>query len=193
MKEIWKDIKSYEENYQVSNLSRIKSLDVTYEVKLHNVNEVTKKGKILKQNLKSNGYLYVTLYKGKRHRTVTVHRLVAEAFIPNPNNYKEVNHINGIKTDNRIENLEWCTRSENMKHAYKMELKTSPNKGKFDENNPKSKKIVMKDLETNQVIKVFNSMNGAMRYLNVKSCGGICNAVKGRKPSAYGYRWEYYQ
>ena len=80
------------------------------------INTKTKLGRILKPHT-LRGYLRVTLYNGNSRKICAVARLVALSFVPNPNNKPEVNHINGIKTDNRRENLEWCTRSENMKHA----------------------------------------------------------------------------
>ena len=101
--EIWKDIKDYEGIYQVSNLGNIKSLN----------NNKTKKEKILKL-VKCNGYLRVNLYKNNSHKNYAVHRLVAEAFIPNPNNKPFIDHINTIKDDNRAENLRWVTHKENM-------------------------------------------------------------------------------
>ena len=81
--------------------------------------------KILSQSFNTKGYYKVNIRKNKKDKTYTVHKLVAEAYIPNPKNKKQVNHINGIKTDNRISNLEWCTCKENMIHAVKMGLHRS--------------------------------------------------------------------
>lgn len=106
MKEKWKPIKGYEEKYEVSNLGRVRNV---------------LKNKIKNTRL-NNGYVIVDLYKGGIRKTYLVHRLVAIAFIPNPNNYNEVNHISGIKNCNCSKNLEWCNRSMNMIHAYKMGL-----------------------------------------------------------------------
>lgn len=106
MEEMWKDIKGYEGLYQVSNLGRVKNI-------LKNKIKYTRLNK---------GYVIIDLYKDGIRKTYQVHRLVAIAFIKNPNNYKEVNHISGIKTCNCIQNLEWCNRSMNMIHAHKMGL-----------------------------------------------------------------------
>lgn len=106
MKEIYLDIKDYEGLYKISNYGNIYSCP-KYK---HN-------GKILKQNLRKDGYLEIGLTKNKIRKTFIVHRLVAKTFIENIDNKKEVNHIDGIKTNNNVANLEWVTSSENQRHA----------------------------------------------------------------------------
>lgn len=133
MQEIWKDIVGYEGLYQVSNLGNVKSF------------KKDKNGILLKPGKNTSGYLYVILYKNINKKCITIHRLVMLAFKKNIFNKLEINHINGIKTDNTVENLEWCTCSENIKHAYKIGLKTA--KG---ENHNRSK------LTNEQVIAIRN-------------------------------------
>jgi hypothetical protein len=110
--EVWKDIPDYE-GYQASNLGNIRSVD--RKVKNSNGREYYVKGTSIKKTLSKNGYYVVRLTKAKLERFV--HRLVGFAFIPNPENKPQINHINGVKTDNRLENLEWCTNRENIEHA----------------------------------------------------------------------------
>lgn len=104
--EIWKDIVGYEGLYQISNLGRVKHLYQKYKNKFANIHReehfVGYKG--------SNGYMYVVLHKNNKHKTVLIHRLVAKYFIPNPNNYECVNHKDESHDNNRVENLEWCTK-----------------------------------------------------------------------------------
>ena len=117
--EVWRDIKGYEGHYQVSNLGRVRSLD--REVPLGKTTKKIK-GKIRKQVPHKIGYLALNLSKNKEVKGYLVHRLVALHFVDNVNEYPEVNHINGIKDDNRATNLEWCTRKQNLKHATDMGL-----------------------------------------------------------------------
>ena len=120
--EQWKDIKGFEGLYKVSNFGNVKSLEriVKYcENSKSITNKHTVKGKEKDASIKDNGYLTVSLYKNNKSYNKYVHRLVAEAFIENPNNYKTVNHINLDKQDNYVMNLEWCSYKENNDHARK--------------------------------------------------------------------------
>lgn len=113
--EIWKDIKGFEGSYEISNFGNVRSLDRYRYCKSKTVPNFIK-GQILKQRLDKDGYPVVNLKsKGKSH-IKKIHRLVAEAFIENTENKETINHKNGIKTDNRIENLEWATVTENNRH-----------------------------------------------------------------------------
>lgn len=113
--EIWKDIKGYENRYQVSNLGRIKSLPKNGR----------KEELILKPQPLKTGYLSIDLCKDSKTKKLSIHRIVAKTFIENTFNKEEVNHINGLKTDNRVENLEWNTKSENQKHSIRIGLRSA--------------------------------------------------------------------
>lgn len=108
MEEIYKPIIGFD-GYEVSNLGNVKS------IRFNN--------RILKQHKDPKGYVKVKLYKDKIGYTQKVHRLVASAFIPNNDNKEQVNHKNGVKTDNTLNNLEWCTQKENMQHSIKAGLR----------------------------------------------------------------------
>ena len=107
MEEIWKPIKDYEGLYEVSNLGRVKSLK-----RFHHQRE-----QILKNKLTKDGYYEIALLKNSKYKYIRIHRIVAQTFIPNEMNKKEVNHKDGNKLNNCVDNLEWCTSSENQKHA----------------------------------------------------------------------------
>lgn len=128
-KENWKPVKNYETKYLISNMGRVKSL----AGKRGAVKDL-----ILSLYEAQIGYFVVNLHDGKKQEPmVYVHRLVAYHFLPNPLNFPEINHIDGVKTNNKVSNLEWCTRSHNIKHAYRIGLKKP-----YDmrgENNPSSK------------------------------------------------------
>ena len=115
--EIWRDIEGYEGFYQISNLGAV------YSVPRKSPNGSSQGGYLLKHRKYRNGYHFVSLYKDGHGKQFTIHRLVASAFIDNPRDCPEVNHIDGDKSNNAASNLEWCTRSENNKHAVKNGLR----------------------------------------------------------------------
>lgn len=110
MHEIWRDIKGYKGCYQVSSLGRVRSL------RRKRLSNGYLRERILKFGIAVNGYFYVILCKDRIIKPFSVHRLVAQAFIPNPDNKPEVNHKSGVKTDNEVNSLEWCTHKENIEH-----------------------------------------------------------------------------
>lgn len=131
--EIWKPIPDYEEFYEASSLGRIRSKDRIRG------NGIPLKGRVLKPNTERCGYLQVALYRpGEKHKFLKVHRLVASAFLPNPQHKEQVNHKNGIRDDNRLENLEWCTCSENHRHAFAV-LGKQPSRAMLGKPHPKRK------------------------------------------------------
>lgn len=171
MEEIWRDIVGYEGYYEVSNLGRIRCCERIDKIGRH------KKSKILKLYKQHDGYLRICLHKDCKQKKFLVHRLVAETFIPNENESPEVNHINGKKDDNRVENLEWITREENMLHAFNTGLATAWNK----------KKVIC--IETGEI---FESTSEAERIM--KLCVNKVSAVcRGVRKSTGGYTFMYYE
>lgn len=171
--EIWRDISNYEGHYQVSNLGRVKSLYYRNGQRI-----IPNREKILTP-LNSRGYLRVRLCECKTKNLFSVHRLVAETFIPNPKNKPCVNHINGIKTDNRVENLEWCTYSENEQHSHNILGKQPINK----------KKVNQYDLNNN-FLQQYESIAEASRSIN-KKYNLISTCCSGKINTAYGYKWRF--
>jgi len=189
--EIWKDIPGYEGMFQVSNLGRVKGIDryyVFYNKLIGRMDKRFVKEHIRNQYLTKNGYLKVVI----KHKNLLVHRLVANAFLPNIENKPQVNHKNGIKTDNKIENLEWATESENQKHRYSV-LKHTPSKawlGKKGRDNPCSKPIYKLDKDTEEILDMYDSLTEACLKNNVWS-SNIVKCMKGQYTQTGGYKWRY--
>lgn len=177
MAEIWKDIQGYEGLYQVSNLGRIKSLErvVSFGKQRRLVKE-----KIRVQKYDKKGYCTVTLSKDNKIKHAKVHRVVAEAFIPNPLGLKEINHIDENKENNCVDNLEWCTHYENVMHGTKRERQVLT----------RSKRVVQCDMEGKE-IKTYISATHAEKEIVGKFTGNIYSCLEGRTKTAYGYIWKY--
>lgn len=138
--------------------------------------------------ISNRGYLLCDFYKGYRRYTKNIHRLIAKAFIPNPENKPEINHKNGNKTDNRVENLEWCTRSENMKHLYSVLGKKSPGIGRFGKLNHRSKAVAQ--IKDGITIAIYDSALEATRQTGVNQ-GNLSACCRGERTSAGGFLWKY--
>ena len=176
--EIWKDIEGYEGCYQVSNKGNVRSVDRYIECR---GSLRMQKGKVLKPYVNKYGYRQVILNGKNRPRLCRINRLVAQAFIPNPNNLPQVNHKDEIKTNDCVENLEWCTCLYNLTYN---DLHHRRN----NMNNKKSKQVMQ--IKDGKVIATYPSINEAARKLNCGS-GNIVRCCKGEKKTAYGYQWRY--
>lgn len=130
--EIWKDVVNYEGVYQISNIGNLKSLD-------RKLGGTRYKGKEKRKHLSGRGYLYSKLSIGGVQKSLFIHKLVAEAFLENTENKPHVNHIDGNKINNKVENLEWCTHAENMRHAMRTGLNDGHSKFKEGNTNSNSK------------------------------------------------------
>ena len=192
MTEIWKPIKNFEEFYEISNLGRVKKKERTYT---NNLGYIVTFPEVI-----SNGYFdgikykYFTLYKDGVRKNIKIHRLVAEAFIPNPENLPQINHKDENPFNNSVENLEWCTAEYNINYGErnKKSSETKLSKGyKWNEtqrlSNQKRVRKLDKDLN---ILEEFDSIISAAKSVNGDP-GSIGNCCNRRSKSSYGFVWRF--
>ena len=174
--EIWKDIKGYEGKYQVSNLGRIKSLRDAHG----NYREKILSNRI--RGRKGSEYYAVALYKNNKPRNVSVHRLVAEAFVPKKLGKNDIDHINTNRFDNRAENLRWATNRENQNNVL---TKIHHSESMMSEKNHRSKSVYCLELN-----KIYGSASEAGRELNISQTG-ISACCRGEYETIKGHHFKY--
>ena len=168
--EVFKDIEGYESKYQISNYGRVKSL------MFKNGLTEYKREKILTTKT-TGGYPHIILNKDGRKTNYTIHYLVAKAFVPNPNNYKEINHIDENSWNNKSDNLEWCSHKYNINYG----SRTTKAKSKLS--------VKIKQFSLNGIfVKEWNSIQETIRYYNNSHIFDVC---KGKRNTASGYKWFY--
>ena len=187
--ETWKPVVGYEGFYEVSDLGRVRSVSRIAHIKRGNGEyDYRVKGKIVEPQERRHGYLAVCLYgkesKNGRFTQKSVHRLVAEAFLPNPNGYSEVNHKDENKQNNVLENLEWCSHLHNTHYGTAIQRRVAKQR-----NGKKAKAVDQLDMNGNY-IRTFPSMAEAKRQMGYEQ-SAICYAIKGKYSHAYGYKWRY--
>jgi len=160
--EIWLDVIGYEGYYQVSNIGRVKSLERKV---VCNSSFRIAKGYMLNAGSDKDGYLKVVLSKDRLRKTVSIHRIQAIAFIPNPLKKPCVNHKNGIKYDNNLSNIEWVTVSENAKHAHKMGLLSTKNGAKVTEKEVLEIRKIGKSMLQKEIAKIYNIHSSTIGYI----------------------------
>ena len=194
MEEIWKDIEGFEGFYQVSSLGRVRSLDRIVVNSRYGYQSL--KGRILRQHKNGDGYFHIGLNKDNHRKKYETHRLVAQTFIPNPENKAEVDHINTKRDDNRIENLRWATRKENQNNSLTLKKRSDsmkgdkhPMYGKLGKTNPNSKAIYQVSMDGN-IIRKWNALSEAERQTGTDE-SSISRCCQGKLNAAGGYRWLY--
>jgi len=192
--EEWKDILGYEGKYQISSFGRIKSLSRIRDTKVKEgkksyYTKVPLRERVLTPIIKTTGYVQNTLCKNMTTEIVSTHRVVAEHFIGNPLNKPQINHIDGNSSNNNINNLEWCTQSENMKHSYRVLGNVVWSKGMYGKGTSTAKPVLQKTLK-GKVIKRWDCGLDAVREGGFES-SGISRCCQGKRNTHKNYTWEY--
>lgn len=185
--EKWKDIPSLEGRYQASSKGRIRSLDT-----ITNNHRQLRRGKIRKLNKDKDGYLHVSIIQNGKTIFPFVHRLVAMTFIPNPNNFPQINHKDECKENNCIENLEWCDANYNTNYGTR-NIRTSKSLKKLNLHRTNAIPILQIDKKTRQIVKTYNSIDEAVKAngFSTRSHISECCSEKSKRKSAYGFMWRY--
>ena len=183
MEEEWRDIKGFEGLYQVSSLGNVRCLS----------DKGHYKAREMKKTTTTTGYYQVQLYKGGKSKLVFVHRLVADTFIPNPESKPNIDHINTITTDNRVENLRHCTQAENLSNPISYERRMrrvrEVNAQHFGINSGKHRPVFQYGLD-GIFIRKWETMTDAWKALGMDS-SGITRAARGEIKTAGGFQWRY--
>lgn len=182
MREIWKDIEGYEGFYQISSTSKVRSLD-----RFDSIGRFIK-GRILSPKLDKDGYYYVSLSKNGVGKNFKLHRLVAAHFLPNIENKPYIDHINCIRTDNRVENLRWATQKENVNNPLSKIKYNPPHKNGYENSNAKQ---ILQFSKEGILIKKWGCMKDAADSLNINYIN-ISKCCRGIQKQTNGSRWEYY-
>lgn len=183
-KEIWKSIPGWEGLYVVSNLARVKRLPYTKGKGKHVYSET-----ILKPYKNNSGYYMVALFTNNKRKNMLLHRAVAMAFIPNPNNLPFVNHKDSNRLNCIVENLEWCNRSYNTKYSYDNNNRRAMMNWRKGASNANAKPIIQLSKES-KFIKRFGCIMDAERETGILN-SSIVSCLKGHQKTAGGYKWEY--
>jgi len=185
--EIWRDVVGFEGLYQVSNMGSVRSC---YHVVMRsNGRKRTVYPVTLKPQKSAHGYFMFNLSKNGKGKTIVAHRIVAIAFIPNPENKPQVNHKDGNKKNNHVSNLEWMTSKENINHSWMMGMSYTTHAGKFGDDSYKKTAVIQSDT-SGVFIEEHQSIIGACNKLGLHP-SSIINCCKGRRPNYGGFNWEY--
>lgn len=192
---VWKPVKDFEGYYEVSDDGNIRSIDRYVGNRWGG--KTLKKGVVLKLATNRKGYKSVMLHKNTIWYQKQVHRLVAEAFIPNPLNLPQVNHKDTNKTNNKVENLEWVTGIDNMRHAFAngcfkrtQRQREHAKEVQLECAIRKRRCVAMIDLNTEEILGIFRSITDAQRATGISN-SKITAVCKGRRRQTGGYKWKY--
>lgn len=178
MNEEWRAVKGYEGLYEVSNMGRVRSLDRRVKTRSPGAEDFFRAGRTIAPKQRHGGYLGVQLWRDGNVRQICIHRLVAQAFVPNPHNLPQVNHKDENKLNNRADNLEWCVPKYNANYGNRNE--------KMSRNNPLRKRVAQYT-QVGELIRIYDSIRKTREY--GYSPALISKQINGKANSAYGCKW----